>query len=285
MKKILIIILLTITNLAMAQMVLYTTDNNANTIIGNSISDASVVYQNNLKLSDGTPVFGYSLSKQPSTGNVFIIGALNGQSNNPRFLGVINDIYTGVVTNIGSTGDAISSIAFAANGTLYAVSGDGATNNGELYSVNISDGTLTLLSGITDNDDGAVIGVNPNDGLIYYLDGTILSTIDPVTFVETPVIASVVGLGEATGMVFDTISGNFLAVDRSDNLTSMTVAGIGAGVGDLDPLGNLSGDLRGAVLAPMATPPIIPAISLYGILLLSFGLMFMAVFSRKKISI
>jgi len=51
---------------------------------------------------------------------------------------------TGVATAVGALTNQISSLAFRANGTLWAVSGDGGSPAETLYTVNTSNATLTL---------------------------------------------------------------------------------------------------------------------------------------------
>jgi hypothetical protein len=79
-------------------------------------------------------------------------------SSGPRPFGTVN-VQTGAFTAIGSTTDTIFSMAFAPNGSLYAVM------SGNLYSINTSSAALTLIGtpsqfliGLASAPDGTLYG-------------------------------------------------------------------------------------------------------------------------------
>src|SRR5439155_12783760 len=81
------------------------------------------------------------------------------------------DSGTGVATSIGNTGDNFAGLAFDSNGTLYGVTGDGATVPETLYTLSTSDASKTLVCTLGNGSDGEVIAFNPDDGLLYHASG------------------------------------------------------------------------------------------------------------------
>src|SRR5262245_52378054 len=65
--------------------------------------------------------FANGLAAHPTTGELFALLTLDGQT--PRQLVIINP-NSGVATNVGNTGDQFAGLAFNSSGTLYAVIGD-----------------------------------------------------------------------------------------------------------------------------------------------------------------
>jgi hypothetical protein len=83
-----------------------------------STLDASVT----LALGGRTVLGGKGLAKNPQSGALYALLRLDGfQFPEPVTL----DEWSGLATSVGNTSDDFAGISFAANGTLYAVSGDG----------------------------------------------------------------------------------------------------------------------------------------------------------------
>ncbi|HRQ37344.1 MAG TPA: Ig-like domain-containing protein [Chloroflexota bacterium] len=111
---------------------------------------------------------GLGLATHPQTGELYAILRLNGQTG--RQLVMINPA-TGVATNIGNLGDQFAGITFATDGTLYGVTGDGATISETLFIIDTETATPTLLLPLGNGDDGETIAYNPDDGLLYHASG------------------------------------------------------------------------------------------------------------------
>ncbi|MEO6694159.1 MAG: T9SS type A sorting domain-containing protein [Ignavibacteria bacterium] len=161
------------------------------------------------------------------------------------------DPATGVCTDIGSLGDAFSSLTYSSTtGILYGMTGSGATNPERLYNVSILTGIPTLLAGpFPLGADGEVIAYNYDDGFIYHWSGNSFANMEKInatTFAATPVAQSGVTHGEIFGAVYQG-SGNFLATDISNRALIITSAGVVSiqqtglifeprGLGYVDPL-------------------------------------------------
>ena len=146
------------------------------------------------------------------------------------------DPASGVATLIGDTGLKFADLAFG-GGTLYAVSGDGASPAETLYTLNTSDGTPTLVTALGNGDDGETIAFNPMDGLLYHASGIlvhIFETVDPNTLAVTDVPLSGSVFDEFTGLGFDPGSGQFLAGDLSTLLYRVSSSGVVTVIGSTD---------------------------------------------------
>ncbi len=148
------------------------------------------------------------LARHPITGEFFIICKVSSTSTN-RLLGKI-DLLTGVVTSVGFLGDRFSSITFNSSGTLYGVTGDGASVSETLYIINTSDATTTLLTPLGNGADGEVICFNSSDNMIYHWSGNgtiVFEKVDTLgtTVTNIPIIGAT--NGETFGMVH--VSGNY----------------------------------------------------------------------------
>lgn len=199
------------------------------------------------------------------------------ESTSDRFLGIVN-LNTGIVTNVGSMGDAVASFTFTSDGTLYAVTGDGATDSEELYTVNVTDGSMSFVLALGNGADGEAIVFNPNDGLLYHGSQDTIETIDPVSLTITAV-SSASDIAEITGMGYNSNdpNGGLFVIDRSEDL--YTVSPLGVVTLILDDILGESGEFRGLTLAP--PPAAIPSVSIYGLLLLVLGMLMMLSIGRK----
>ena len=111
---------------------------------------------------------GTGLATHPLTGELYGVLKLAGQSG--RELVTINPA-TGVATSIGDTGDAFAGITFDDMGTLYGVTGDGASVSETLFTLDTTTAISTMVTPLGNGDDGETIGFNPDDGLIYHASG------------------------------------------------------------------------------------------------------------------
>ena len=177
------------------------------------------------------------LATHPTTGTIYMIVRTTSSGSGGRRLGTVNQT-TGVVTDIGTVRGGLATIAFDAGGTLYAVTGDGATPAETLYTINITTGVETMVAALGNGDDGEAIAYNPRDGLMYHLSG--LSTIvyesidlsSPST--PTAITRSGFAFDETTCMVFDPFMNLFLAGSISDEFFAITATGVAGSYGTLD---------------------------------------------------
>ena len=161
---------------------LYTFDSTADVIRQISTADGSTVASYNH--NDG-PVLGQGgLAYQ--TGTVgYLTTALD-----PATLNQANNLYqfdisTGLTTLVAHTADALSSIAFAANGTLYGL-GQG---DGNLYVVDPTTGATTLVG-----NAGLTIG-SPVGALTFGTNGALYATFDDTLYS----LSTTTGLATAIG--------------------------------------------------------------------------------------
>ncbi len=155
--------------------------------------------------------------------------------------------YTGISPLIGQMNQNIASLAFDANGVLYAVSGDnvggcagGSTET--LFTVNLNDASLTPFQTLGNGDNGEAIAYNPNDGLMYHMSGDgpglIFENINLSNGTVTPIPLS----GDSvvnyltSGLVFDSDQNLFLgALNDLEfmQFVTFTAAGVVTDVGTL----------------------------------------------------
>jgi len=168
------------------------------------------------------------MASHPITDELFIIFKASGVSG--RLLGTINP-GSGVVTEIGNTGDNFSAIAFNATGVLYGVTGDGANTSETLFTINTTTAAATLVLALGAGSDGEVIAFCPVDGLMYHQSGRdtnrAFESIDLNTLVVTPIVPSGFNTDEVFGMTWDADAGHFLLSNIDRQLSSLTTGGIG----------------------------------------------------------
>ena len=131
----------------------------------------------------------YGIAVHPSTLVTYIIARVGPNNNNTDIfvLATVNP-RTGVATEIGpvvnesgSVPLKIAGIAFRANGTLYAVTGDGGANSPEtLFTLNLTTGVATQAMPLGNGDDGESIAFG-DDGYLYHASGW-GNTADDVVF-------------------------------------------------------------------------------------------------------
>ena len=85
-----------------------------------------------------------ALTARPSDGALFAVVQTTNTFGGGRRLVIVNPA-TGVSTDVGALSQDISSLSFRANGTLYAVSGDGAAIPETLFTCSTVNATLTLV--------------------------------------------------------------------------------------------------------------------------------------------
>jgi hypothetical protein len=202
------------------------------------------------------------LARHPQTGVLYALLRLEAPIQFPEL--VTLDESTGVATSMGNTGDDFSSIAFADDGTLYAVSGDGGAVPEWLYTLNLSNASGTLFLELGDGDDGETIAFNPDDGLLYHASGLgnqnnaavgeIFETIDPDSLVITSVPLSGFDYEGLSSLLYR--DGAFYAGDLNPSGSSrffrITTGGVVTYLGDMDHVA------KG--LVPVAVPAV-PALS------------------------
>ena len=81
------------------------------------------------------------------------------------------DEWTGVATSVGDTGNRFAGIAFASDGTLYAVTGDGGGVPESLFILSTVNGSPSLVRELGAGSDGETLAFNPDDGFLYHASG------------------------------------------------------------------------------------------------------------------
>lgn len=121
-----------------------------------------------ITLAGKTVTGGTGLAANPTTGQLWAI--LKVDPGGKRVLATINPA-SGAATQVGGDQIAFAALAFDAAGTLYAVSGDGATPAETLFTMNTVTGIPTLLCALGNGSDGEALAFNPVDGLLYHASG------------------------------------------------------------------------------------------------------------------
>lgn len=201
----------------------------------------NIVYRSGPKLAGGTITGLNSVTVHPCTDEIYVVfkqSAVTG-----RLLGIFNP-KTDTVTTIGNMGVNISSITFHSNGTLFAVSGDGATPSETLFTVDPTTAVLTIAATLGNGADGEVIAYNPDDDMIYHFsgNGTVIMESFPSAAPYTPItpISAALGSGGETFGAVYMGGGEFLIGNISSNLRMVSTTGV---VGPV--LVNTPDDIRG----------------------------------------
>ena len=219
---------------------------------------------------EGEVVIGATgIARHPETGTLFAMLKLEDTS----FRSLVTlDEWSGVATLIGDTGNRFSGIAFASDGTLYAVTGDGAGIPESLFILSTVDGSPSLVRELGAGSDGETLAFNPDDGLLYHAsgigtpnhpNGEQFETIDLDTLVTTNVPLSGFDYEELTALTFS--DGGFFAADLGNASVDMpgffriTTGGAVTFLGDMDHVS------RG--LVPVPEPGVIPQLVAGGVVL------------------
>jgi hypothetical protein len=195
-----------------------------------------------ITLSGTTLMSGNGLATDPTTGKLWALLSLVGQTG--RRLVTI-DPNTGVATSIGDTGDRFAGLAFASNGTLYGVTGDGAIVPETLYTLNKINASKTFVRTLGNGDDGEAIAFNPTDGLIYHASGNdeigqslgpeVFETINPVSpFIITNIPLAGFEYSEITAFTHRGSENEFLMGDVLGSFAKITSNGSATFIGGMD---------------------------------------------------
>jgi hypothetical protein len=182
-------------------------------------------------VGDAVVSWANGLALDPTTGKFWALVTFGPVPGRKRQL-IIVDPVTGATTNVGNTGDAFAGIAFDCDGTLYGVTGDGATFPSSLFKLSKVDASPTFVRTLGNGNDGEAIAFNPLDGLIYHASGRgtanvtrILETIDPTTLEITNVPLSGHDHEEITALTMSP-TGDLLAVDIGNYLFPISTNGV-----------------------------------------------------------
>jgi hypothetical protein len=111
-------------------------------------------------------------------------------------------------------------MAFASDGTLYAVTGDGGGVPESLFTLSTVDASSNLVRELGAGSDGETLAFNPDDGLLYHAsgigtpnnpNGEKFETVDPDTLIVTNVPLSGFDYEELVSLTF--LDGGFFAGD------------------------------------------------------------------------
>jgi hypothetical protein len=168
------------------------------------------------------------MSRDPVSGQLYAIVRVAGTGTTRRLATI--DPATGTVSLIGPLNDNFSSIAFRADGVLFAVTGDGATVPETLYTVAVGSAVATFAMTLGNGSDGEAIAFAP-DGYLYHFSGLgvpnvheIFERIDTFTNTITPISLSGFDTDEVLS-VTPWVGGNLLVADRFDRLIVTNTAG------------------------------------------------------------
>jgi hypothetical protein len=185
------------------------------------------------------------IATDPISGTHYCILKVSGVSG--RVLATIN-IQTGVCAEVGNLGDNFASLAFNANGTLFGVTGDGATVPETMYRINKIDATKTLFRALGAGADGEVILFNPDDNMFYHWSGNGTVVWERFDTTGIDVIEGLTYTGTAGGETFGAyyLGGNDILVsDISSNFRIWSVTGATGSIGST--IATMPDDLRGLV--------------------------------------
>jgi len=225
---------------------------------GATVPGASVT----ITLAGKTVVGGTGLARHPQTGDLFALLKIQGSSF--RRL-VIVDEHTGVATDIGDTGHRFAGIAFAANGTLYAIEGDGGGVAEALFTVSTTNASSVLFMQLSAGTDGETIAFDPDDGFLYHAsgigtpnhpNGEKFEKINLVSQAITTIPLSGFDYQELSALTH--VDGGFFAADIGNTTTDMPRFFRMTPSGAVTYLGNMDHVSKGLVSAAQDAP--VPAL-------------------------
>lgn len=183
--------------------------------------------------SAGQVNWANGLAVHPLTGDLWAILNVSGSG---RVLARL-DPTTGIATVVGPTGRAFAGIAFAANGTLYGVTGDGDQVAPEtLFTLNLQTGAPTQVLALGNGDDGETIGFDPVTGNLLHASGyfsPVLERIDLGSLTVTSMPTSGSPYIEALAITH-WVGSNFLMSDINDDLFVVSADGVVSKIATLD---------------------------------------------------
>lgn len=244
---------------------------------GSTVPGATVT----LTLTGYTVIGATGLARHPQTGALYALLKVQGSSF--RRLATLDE-RTGVATDIGDTGHRFAGMAFASDGTLYAVTGDGSGVPETLFTVSTSDATSTQLLELGAGSDGETIGFNPDDGLLYHASGIGVQNnpngerfekIDLQTSNITNVPLWGFDYEELTALTYS--EGAFFAGDLGSSTTDMPRFYRVTSNGEVTLLGNMDHVSKG--LASAAAP--VPALSRLALVALGLTLALVGAVARS----
>src|ERR1043165_3712002 len=171
------------------------------------------------------------LATDPTTGVHYIILKVSGVSG--RVLATVN-VRTGVCTQIGNLGDNFATLAFNENGSLFGVTGDGASTPETMYRIDKATGAKTLFRTLGTGGDGEVITFCPDNHYFYHWSGNGTVEWERFDTTGTDAIQTLIYTGAPGGETFGGLyigNGNFLMSNISSTFKIW------------DTLGNIGVDL------------------------------------------
>ena len=175
------------------------------------------------------------LALDPISGQVYALVRFTGQTRNLCRL----NLQTGVATVIGAMGDSFAGIAFRIDGTLFGVTGDGATVPETLYTIDTATAQATFFRTLGNGTDGEAIGFAP-DLSLYHASGLgspnvheVFERIDTFTNTLTSVPLSGYDYDELIALT-PYSGGNLIGVSLYDELVVITTGGAVSFSGLLD---------------------------------------------------
>jgi len=237
---------------------------------GSTVPGASVT----ITLAGRTVLGGTGLARHPQSGIVYALLKIQGSS----FRRLVElDEHTGVATDIGDTGHRFAGIAFASNGTLYAIEGDGGGVPEALFTLNTSDASSALFQQLSAGSDGETIAFDPDDGRLYHgsgigtpnhVNGEKFEKIDLSSHAVTNIPLSGFDYEELSALTYS--GGGFFAGDVGSAAVDMPRFFRITAQGAVTLLGNMDHVSKGLVVA--APPPLVPAMPLPMGIALALGL-------------
>lgn len=247
----------------------------------------------------GVPITG--LAVHPSTGVLYAVTAASG--NLPGMLLTISKT-TGVATSIGSLGivnkncgdsaGIVGDISFTAGGVLLGAGPCGTSNNGNLYTIDLSTGAATFVGAINHGTTRTGFGLSflplfrgPQQLFVFpeFVQSNMYQ-IDPANGAILHTIALSGGIDDdaINAATTDVTGTRLLGVmsDRSSSPTTNSLVSVDPATGVITTIGTLPGDMDSLALDAVTAPPVgAPLLSPFtgsgrGFLLCLLGLMLLS---------
>jgi hypothetical protein len=164
-----------------------------------------------------------------------------------RVLATVNPL-TLHATTVGPLGDSFAQLEFLPDGTLYGVTGDGATVTETLYTIDTATGTPTMVTALGNGADGECLAYNPDDQRMYHFSGNGTSLMEKFALTPPYTIEPVVAdLGFIDEVVACDYMGNglFRLADRNETVLFTDTSGTDQTAAQGGPFGATPDYVRG----------------------------------------
>ncbi len=207
-------------------------DGHSNRLWAVDPSNGAALTSSTITLTGETIEGGHGLATHPATGELWALVRLFDQAGREL---VTVEPATGVATRVGDTGDRFAGLAFDAGGTLYGITGRGASTPESLFVLSQDDATPSLVLSLADGEGGEAIAFHTADGLLYHASGGLTFESIDLSGPAVAHVATCTSFSNSPAAALTTLGRDVLLLANRDRaLYGITTAGGLGRIGDLN---------------------------------------------------